>query len=148
MKIHINEVPPEGMDIEEELVPADLNLETEQIHHSGKIKAKAHVSKDRDILTVNCDISSTETQVCSRCLKEFDFNFSKRVDFIYKLKGEHTIVLDDNIRDEIILDYPLRMLCKSDCKGLCPKCGKDLNQGPCTCSQEPQAQGPKLDIKI
>ena len=39
----------------------------------------------------------------------------------------------DAIRDALTLELPLRVLCKEDCKGLCPKCGHNLNEGPCGC---------------
>jgi uncharacterized protein len=42
--------------------------------------------------------------------------------------------LDQDIREEIILEYPLNPLCKADCKGLCPRCGKNLNQELCNCN--------------
>ena len=44
-----------------------------------------------------------------------------------------TIDLDQDIREEIILDYPIKPLCRPDCKGLCPRCGKNLNEGGCSC---------------
>ena len=37
------------------------------------------------------------------------------------------------LRDDILLDLPTKFLCTDDCKGLCPTCGKDLNDGPCQC---------------
>ena len=39
----------------------------------------------------------------------------------------------DAIRDALTLELPLRVLCKEDCKGLCPKCGVNLNTGSCSC---------------
>lgn len=40
--------------------------------------------------------------------------------------------------DEIALSLPTLFLCKPDCKGLCPVCGKDINKGECGCSREKQ----------
>ncbi len=44
-----------------------------------------------------------------------------------------TLDLADAVREELILDAPEFALCRDDCRGLCPRCGTDLNQGPCQC---------------
>lgn len=136
MKIYVNAIPPEGLEMEESLEPSSLNLDTEQVRFTQDLKVKAHLEKDKDILTINCNARSAKRQVCSRCLSEFDIPFEKNMNFIYKLSGEYTIDLDDKIKDEIILDYPMKMLCKPDCQGLCPQCGKNLNEGPCCCKSQ------------
>jgi uncharacterized protein len=43
------------------------------------------------------------------------------------------IKLDGDIRDYAMLAIPMKKLCKEDCKGLCPECGKNLNEGLCSC---------------
>jgi uncharacterized protein len=48
------------------------------------------------------------------------------------------------MRDQVFLALPLKPLCKEDCKGLCPKCGKDLNEGPCGCKE--QKPDPRLAV--
>lgn len=40
------------------------------------------------------------------------------------------------LRDDILLELPSKFLCKESCKGLCPKCGKNLNEGECSCSKQ------------
>jgi uncharacterized protein len=42
----------------------------------------------------------------------------------------------DVIREQVLLDLPMKRLCTEECKGLCKKCGSDLNQGPCDCEAE------------
>jgi uncharacterized protein len=133
VKIYVNAIPPEGLDLEEDFTPAELDLGTNLIHYSGAVNVKVHIERDKDIVNVHCDIKGMEEQTCSKCLSPFDYKLKKSVNFIYQLKGENTIDLNDNIREEIILEYPIRMLCKADCKGLCFKCGKNLNEGPCGC---------------
>jgi len=44
-----------------------------------------------------------------------------------------TVELDDIIREQIYLAVPMKSLCRIDCRGLCPECGADLNQGDCRC---------------
>jgi len=44
--------------------------------------------------------------------------------------------LGDRIRDAVILELPVRIYCTTDCKGLCPQCGQDLNQEACSCAEK------------
>ncbi|HEX4620364.1 MAG TPA: DUF177 domain-containing protein, partial [Myxococcaceae bacterium] len=53
-----------------------------------------------------------------------------------------TIDLDPILREQVLLALPMNVVCREDCKGLCPSCGKDLNEGPCPC--EPRAVDPRL----
>lgn len=54
--------------------------------------------------------------------------------------------LSEVIREQIVLDEPMKHLCSEDCKGLCQKCGKNLNEGPCGCAEE-QAAGTFTALK-
>jgi uncharacterized protein len=47
--------------------------------------------------------------------------------------GAHVLVVDDVVREQVLLDLPLRVLCSDDCMGLCPRCGADRNAGSCGC---------------
>lgn len=51
--------------------------------------------------------------------------------------------LDELVSDDIFLSLPSKFLCDPDCKGLCPKCGHNLNEGPCSCkkSVDPRLEG-------
>lgn len=48
--------------------------------------------------------------------------------------------LAEVVREQIVLYEPMKHICTEDCKGLCQKCGKDLNEGPCGCSEERAAE--------
>jgi len=135
MKIYINAIDKNGLDVKEEVDPSDLNLETGQIHYPGALKVKAHVEKDENVITVSCVIETIKRQICSRCLCEFDAPLEKKDDFIYKIGNGYSIDLDDNIKDILMLDYPIKILCKEDCKGLCSSCGKNLNEATCDCKR-------------
>ena len=41
--------------------------------------------------------------------------------------------LEDVLREQVLLAVPIKTVCRIDCKGLCPRCGQNLNQGSCTC---------------
>jgi uncharacterized protein len=51
--------------------------------------------------------------------------------------GEARYDLFPRVREELILDMPIKLLCREDCKGLCSKCGADLNEGACGCPGAP-----------
>ncbi len=61
-------------------------------------------------------------------------------DDLYYYTGDH-LELAPMLREQLILVSPMHPLCGEDCRGLCGRCGKDLNEGPCHCGAEP-AQGP------
>ncbi|MDP3732588.1 MAG: DUF177 domain-containing protein [Candidatus Omnitrophota bacterium] len=151
MKIDINKIPLEGLILEEEVSPSSLELETDTVKFSGPIKIKAEVSRITNAVTVNLSLSGSTRLNCSRCLGEFNVALKKGLRLNYQVdnskpiidtstllnvNGERsrTINLDQDIKEEIILDYPIKSLCNPDCKGLCPKCGRNLNEGGCSCA--------------
>lgn len=52
------------------------------------------------------------------------------------LKSDEDIVLDDAVREAVLLEIPNKILCSDECKGICPQCGADLNLNPCNCKEE------------
>lgn len=135
MKIEANKIPLEGLILEESLSAATLGLETEIIKFPGPIKIRAEVSRITNTVSVLLVLAGLMRIQCSRCLDDFPADFEKQLKLHYAVdKLQTAIELNQDIREEIILDYPLNPLCKPDCKGLCYKCGRDLNQGACNCA--------------
>ena len=67
-------------------------------------------------------------------MSAFKVDLNKNLKLNYTADNAKPLIdLDPDIREEIILDYPLSPLCKPECKGLCPKCGKNVNEGKCSC---------------
>lgn len=52
----------------------------------------------------------------------------------FRVDENHEIDLTEAIRQYALVNLPMRALCRPDCRGLCPTCGRDLNQGPCACA--------------
>ena len=91
--------------------------------------------KVKTVLNLNCDLclSAFETKL------DFDLNevFSETPDSdeeIWEL-SDKTIDLKPAVIANIILNMPMQVLCSDDCKGLCPKCGHNLNDGDCGCDR-------------
>jgi uncharacterized protein len=57
-------------------------------------------------------------------------------DDLYYFTGDH-LELAPMLREQLILASPMHPLCSEECRGLCTRCGKDLNEGPCRCGEEP-----------
>ncbi len=135
MKILVNQVTTsEGLFLEEDIDPAQLDLETELIKFDSVLKLKAHAVKITNVLVVDLNIKAKLHAGCSRCLDEFGWELNKDVRLDYALEASITFIdLNPEIREEVILDYPIKPLCSLSCKGLCTKCGNNLNQGGCNC---------------
>lgn len=134
MRINVNQIPPEGLALLEEIPAAGLELEAEGLKFAGPLKVSGRINRVTNAVIAKLSVSADILMVCGRCLEEFVFKLSRDLQFEYLLdKGEQTIDLDPDIRQEVILDYPIKPLCRPDCRGLCLKCGKDLNQGKCSC---------------
>ena len=134
MKIIINQVPAEGLFLKQEISPAQLDLDTALIKLRSPVKLAARISRITNVLTVDLSINAVIFADCSRCLSEFDWVFNKDMQLSFALDNSDIFIdLTPNIREEIILDYPIKPLCSLSCKGLCIKCGKNKNQGGCNC---------------
>lgn len=81
---------------------------------------------------------------CSRCLDQFCYPFVAAFKDKYcesghcatdeePIKSGDCMDLDETVRETVLLALPMRPLCREDCQGLCPHCGKALNDGPCGC---------------
>ncbi|MDD5432636.1 MAG: DUF177 domain-containing protein [Candidatus Omnitrophica bacterium] len=134
MKIDINSIPIEGLTLIEKINPSDLDLETDLIKYQGLINARAFITKISNAVSVDLNLTGKIHAVCARCLEEFEIDLNRELKFNYPVsKTESKIDLDPDIREEIIVGYPIKFLCKENCLGLCVKCGKNLNEGGCSC---------------
>jgi len=137
VKININQILPEGLTLEEDTASATLDLDTDIIRFSGPVNIKANITKVTDVVIVNLTLKALMSVSCSCCLNEFSIDLNKSLKLNYPVDSSvQTIDLDPDIREEIILDYPVRFLCSPNCKGLCLKCGQNLNQSRCSCEGE------------
>ena len=135
MKIYINQIPAEGIELKERILPQDLELDTDQIKFREPISVVLYAHRITNALTVEMTLTAPMVFICSRCLNEFGSVYNKSFKLGYQLERDTRFIdLSCDIRQEIILDYPIQALCKPDCKGLCHKCGKDLNQDKCDCA--------------
>ncbi len=134
MKIQLNHFKDnKSLVLEEEISPEDLDLDIGVMHFPQNLQLHVEAWKSDDDLTVDAHIEGVRNFTCSLCLEEFDNLFEKDISLHYDIKGLDSVVIDQDIRDEIILEHPIRILCKPDCRGLCPFCGANLNHEKCNC---------------
>lgn len=134
MKIHIDEIPLSGvLELKESFLPETLNLDREDIKLVEPVRVSAGVVKGNNIVTVDLNVETAVRFTCSRCLEEFQKPFSRKIRLDFPVEKSKEIDITDNLREEIILDYPLKVLCRGDCRGLCFTCGQNLNEGGCDC---------------
>ncbi|MDP2921518.1 MAG: DUF177 domain-containing protein [Candidatus Omnitrophota bacterium] len=136
MKIFVDKIPEGGLELSEKIEPGSLLLEDQTvISFLNPIDVKADVTKTSGEIFVDISVESPVEYTCVKCLSRFDGIFRKKFNVIREVKPAEVVELDDEIRQEIILDYPMKVICKPDCKGLCPNCGQNLNAGECECGK-------------
>lgn len=135
MKIHVDKIPEGGIELTEKIQPEALSVNTEGVSFIKPVDVKADVLKSGTEMFADILLEAPVEYTCSKCLSKFEGVFKKKFNLILEVKPAEIVELDDEIRQEIILDYPMKIVCKIDCKGLCPNCGQNLNTGECDCSK-------------
>ena len=101
------------------------------------------------------DLSTELEAPCSRCVEPVRVPVKSSFDLLYRplktvdtaedvsISEEETeigyftgdgVMLEDVLKEQVLLSLPIKMVCREDCKGLCPQCGQNLNNGSCDCS--------------
>ena len=117
---------------------------------SEPVLAEGNVRNTAGVLVMQGSIATTIHGICDRCASEFHRRVEFPIDvilvtkleseenedeWVFPLEGD-SADLDDIVRTVFVLNLDSKLLCKEDCKGLCPQCGKNLNDGPCNCRKE------------
>lgn len=118
---------------------------------SGKISVACKMDKSHSQIVLNCKISAEVSYTCDRCADSFDSVLETQFQSIYLFQEEdeeksdnvYFLSLDSDkidIQPEVEefsrLAIPLKVLCNDECKGLCYKCGSNLNLSDCSCDDE------------
>ncbi len=117
---------------------------TEPVQASGSVRNTAGV------LMLTGSLTTWLHGICDRCAGEFHRELSLPMEavlvtelsdednedeWVFQLEG-NSADLDDIVTTTLVLNMDSKLLCKDDCKGLCCRCGKNLNNGPCNCEPE------------
>lgn len=150
MKVIISEIPEEGLELElTEKISSD-----ESITIVSPVEASLRIDKRGSEVIITGTAKGTVELQCGRCLKIFGMDIDSRIDVVYHPaseinKEEHyelkcdeldtgfykndILDTDDLLKEQLVLNVPMKPLCSEGCKGLCPKCGIDLNITQCNC---------------
>ncbi len=116
-----------------------------------KIKEKSDVELEltvtgHDRLGIKASFTAVVEAQCDRCLKDVDvpvkvlidreveLNSPEEMDDAYFICG-YDLDVDQMISEEILIGFPMKVLCREDCRGICKVCGADLNDGECACDR-------------
>ncbi len=134
-------------------VPFEMELETGRLDfpsvraYRTRPRARGRVFNAAGVLHLEGLLTAEMTCACDRCGTEFDIvkelpleaviveEESEENPELFVLEGNE-IDLNEILETCLILDMETKFLCREDCKGLCPKCGRNLNLGPCGCGKE------------
>jgi len=108
----------------------------EQEASSVKLRIEFHAEVVSEEVLVSGNAKGEAVLECYSCNEKFILPVEFRINQSFPSNVE-VIGLEEEIRQLFILNLPDRPLCKDDCKGLCPQCGRNLNTGKCGCRQQP-----------
>jgi uncharacterized protein len=164
MFIEIHELELHPIDFEEEIAPDVLDLgedlrQVGPLHTSGRAQlVEEQHGKHQIVKDIRLDGSLT-TRVelaCARCLEPVLQEVKHKFDLLYRPQGADAgkeelsvtaveaevgyyqgegLLLEDVLQEQVLLALPLKAICRDDCKGLCPHCGKNLNVEQCACAE-------------
>ena len=135
IKIKTRGIPENGLTLSQNFDPEGMNLQTQNLRFTQPVRVRASFQKERDVVTVQVEASADREMTCARCLAVYHALFDGRFDLGYDVKNKPTLDITDDVRQEILLSYPVTFLCREDCKGLCPRCGQNLNEKRCACTR-------------
>ena len=168
--IDIPRIPPEGLDLDEALDPTSVHIEAEgefRLLPGGRLRCHVEIV-DGTTVHVRGRLAAAVEPECGRCLERYAASVDQELDLFYlprlpeqpeeqedevELSDREVVVgyyegdrldLGELVREQLILSLPLKRLCREDCRGLCPTCGKNLNAGACGCPPPEEPEDPRL----
>ena len=135
-----SELPVEGS------LPLDLGAgEPGEVRIRGELRVDNLESR----FVLRGELTATTVASCDRCLAEFELSYPVPVEAVVLRDAESEdedsdtpvlhqrggeVDLTDVLREAVVLAIPQVRVCRDDCRGLCVRCGADLNEGPCECT--------------
>jgi uncharacterized protein len=134
--------------------PEELNPVDERVSLSAPAAVNGKVQLAGNEVFVNGHLDTRAEVECDRCLKAVEIPVSADFTLEYISGSEYEssgvaelteaemsvsvfdgkgIDVDEIVKEQVLLAVPTRMLCREDCKGICPECGNDRNTGECNC---------------
>ncbi len=165
MLIEIKELELHPVDFREEFSPGAIDL-GEEVRQRTPLATEGradlveeHHGKHKVVQDIRLKgkLETSLEVACARCLDPVVLPVQRSFDLLYRPLGTDAgheelsvtdaeaeigyyqgdgLMLEDTRREQVLLSVPLKALCREDCKGLCPHCGKNLNESACTCADQ------------
>ena len=162
MKFRVEDIPAEGREesfIEDEgLLNDRLGGETTNtgLHFTEPIQVRVKLSRSGRVVLVTSRIEARAKCICARCLEPFPLTLASQFQVSLKPKADFTpteevelsrenletdfyegdeINLSPLVQDQVLLTVPPKLVCREDCRGLCPGCGRNINRETCQCPE-------------
>lgn len=157
MIVDVSQIEEAILPFEFSVRPDELELETTNFRLSGPVAVSGTISRHIGSVAVKGRIEGTAEIDCSRCLQPIQGPLSLDFDVEYLTEGElggegehelqaadldvdelggNQLDLRQLAREQILLNIPEQVYCTEDCKGLCEKCGANLNLVDCNCGED------------
>lgn len=154
MRIAVEDIQEGVSDLEFACGSEEIGLEAEGVRFISPVTARLKLFKQTDKVFVKAEFSVAIEMECARCLSPVQRVLEGSLENQYQplpktsrnllddigigyYSGEY-IDLSDDFREGFLLELPAKVLCSEDCAGLCPHCGRNLNEGKCNCRLEPE----------
>ena len=149
MKLNLDTLPAGRSDLDVE-ISFERDLEAEA---TDRFVADGNLVVDNTVAHVllTGELAVRGRYDCDLCLEMFDLTYPAEVEIVIHRTGEDAgdesdvfeihqqhgpVDLSEALREAAMIAWPLRTVCNDTCKGICPTCGRNLNQGSCECSAE------------
>ena len=144
---HISKVNGASLDVSVNETLAELEKTVDGFVFTNPVNFEGKLVNAGDVLNLSGRVSVNFASKCHRCLKDLENRMTIPVkeNFIssekatdeesYTYEGNY-LTIDKALKDNIILNLPIRQLCNDECKGLCKSCGCDLNVSGCECMED------------
>lgn len=135
-------------------IPIDCALDFSQVELFGSrplrepVRVTGRVENRAGIVRLTAEAAYALDTACDRCAAPLHREFRLPMEHILVaslnredaedliLVENNQLSLDELVEADLILNLPMKILCREDCRGLCPVCGKNLNEGLCGCRTE------------
>jgi uncharacterized protein len=163
MFLDVKELAVHKMRIRKTYVPGSIDFHSGEIKQVEPLEVTATAELLESQIRIEGNLETKIELVCARCLEPVVEDVSRSFDLFYaplpkdakpkedRLKDDDTeigfyqgsgLFLADVIKEQVLLALPVKVICQSDCRGLCPNCGANLNHEECRC--ETHATDPRM----
>ncbi len=154
MEVQLDTITAATSELTLKATPEELDLKLDLATLGSDVVYNLTARRIEDEVFLDGTLTFTMNLTCARCVDEFAAPFRLPLRLVIQLVVDESLVqeedadseefvlfpeakkafsLDQQVRDLIAVELPMKPLCRIDCRGLCPQCGANLNESPCGC---------------